>query len=72
MTPVWKVYRDHEYRAAVKYPEDAAALVAALGDGTVLRHGHGRIVWREGSEEFPAGESYDRFADVVTARAARP
>jgi hypothetical protein len=64
--PEWKVYRDKEYVAAFKYAEDAAMLVACAGGE--IRHGHNLVVWREGAEEFPAGESYDRAARIMKHR----
>lgn len=65
-TPQWKVYRAGEYVAACKYAEDAACLVSMAGG--VVKHGHSLIVWREGSEEFSAGESYDRAAQIMESR----
>lgn len=65
-TPQWKVYRDKEYVAACKYPEDAAILVSAAGG--VVKHGHSLVVWTEGSEDFSAGESYDNAATVMADR----
>lgn len=73
-SPRWKVYSaDGEYRAACKYPEDAASLVSFLGDGATLRDGHRvrDVVWREGAEDQPAGESFDHVAAVATARRGR-
>lgn len=65
-SPQWKVYRGKEYVAACKYAEDAAAMVSLAG-GTV-KHGHGLLVWTEGSEEFSAGDSYDRAAQIMERR----
>jgi hypothetical protein len=65
--PQWKIYRDGEYVAACKHPEDAAALVAMSGG--VVKLGHSVIVWCEGSEEFEAGDSYDRAASIMQQRA---
>ena len=70
-TPRFKVYAaDGEYRAAFKYPEDAAALIAMLGDGSTIRDGHDRrdIAWNEGREAQPASESYDYVEQVVRER----
>jgi hypothetical protein len=70
-SPQFKVYSaSNEYRAALKYAEDAAAFVAILGDGATIRHGHSakEIVWREGEEEFSASESYERAATRMYAR----
>jgi hypothetical protein len=62
--PSWKVYSDSgEYLASCKYPEHAAALVAALGvDGTTIRWVHVLTVWTEGVDGH-AGESYDVVAE---------
>lgn len=65
-TPPWKVYRDGEYVAACKYAEDAAALVAMSGG--IIEHGHSLVVWREGEEDFSAGESYDEAAELMFKR----
>ena len=65
-SPRWKIYRDGEYIGCAKYAEDAAVLVAVSGG--LVRDGHHRIVWREGKEEFPAGESYDRAGAVMRER----
>ena len=65
-SPQWKVYRDGEYVAACKYAEDAAAMVSVSGG--VVKHGHSLIVWREGSEKYSAGESYDGAARVMEQR----
>ena len=55
---VWKVFsQDGEYRASVRYPEDAARLLTGLGDGTTLRFGHAKsgIVWNQSClEHAPA------------------
>jgi hypothetical protein len=65
-TPPWKVYRNGEYVASCKYPEDAAMLVSASGG--VVKHGHSLTVWTEGREEFSAGESYDQAAATMEQR----
>ena len=71
-SPSWKVYTAAgEYIAAVKLPEYGAMILAGLGqDGATLRFGHGRggIYWTEGSESFPANESYDGVAETVWKR----
>lgn len=72
-SPRWKVYsRQGEYLAAVKYPEDAAALVSCLSDGATIRDGHParRTVWTEGAEDQPAGESFDHVAHTIADRVA--
>ena len=65
-SPAWKVYRDKEYVAAFKYAEDAAAFIGCM-PGEV-RHRHGLVVWREGHESFPAAESYDQAARIMSQR----
>lgn len=65
-SPQWKIYREGEYVGCCKYAEDAAALVSVSGG--VVKHGHSLIVWREGHEEFSAGESYDRAAEIMQKR----
>jgi len=49
------------------YLEDAAALVAFLGEGATIRSRR-RVYWREGSEVQAAAESYDFVAETVVAR----
>jgi hypothetical protein len=67
--PQFKIYKaDGEYVAACKYAEDAAALVAVLGTGTTIRLGHRFVVWTEGAEAIPAGESYDTVAATIAER----
>ena len=68
-TPIWKIYDSQgKYVAACTYSEDAAAVVSLHGDGATIRHGHSPIVWRNGSEDFDAGESYDRTAALIMDR----
>jgi hypothetical protein len=67
-SPQFKVYRGKEYVAAFKYAEDAAAFVAVLGEGAMIRHGHRLVLWHEGHEEFSAWESYDRAAEIMFGR----
>ena len=69
-SPDYKVYNRSEYVAACKYPEDAAAIVAAYGEGATIRFGHRAkdTVWREGKEDQSAGDSYDFAAAVVADR----
>lgn len=67
--PFWKVYsRDGVYLASFVDAADAACFIAALGTGATLRAGHRHIVWREGAETQPAGESYDHVATVADER----
>jgi hypothetical protein len=70
-TPRWKLYNPQGgYVAACKHLEDAACLVALYGTGATIRDGHSKadVVWTEGAEAFPAGESYDRVAQVAEDR----
>jgi hypothetical protein len=61
--PRFKVYdAQGNYQAACKEPEAAGVLVSFYGDGATIRDGHARVVWREGSEDQPASESYDHVA----------
>lgn len=69
-SPKFKIYRDKEYVGAVKFAEDAAALVGVSGMG-VVKYDHKHIVWREGSEPFPAGDSWDLAAQYMNYRVAR-
>lgn len=67
----FKIYdADGIYQAATNRAEEAGAIVALLGDGSVIKDGlnNRRIVWREGKEAIPAGESYDVVAQTVYAR----
>lgn len=48
------------------YAEDAAMVIAGSGRGQIT---YGRtILWDEGKEDQPAGESYDHVAEVCMAR----
>lgn len=67
-SPQYKIYAGKEYVASVKYLEDAAALAAFRGDGTTVRFGHSTLLWTEGQEEIPAGESFDRAANIMRKR----
>lgn len=65
-SPQFKIYnKGGEYVASCKYLEDCASLAALYGDGATVRLGHSTIIWREGEEEIPAGESYDRAAEIM-------
>ena len=62
--PRFKVYTaGGEYVAACKFPEDAAAICAAYGEGATIRDGHARVVFTNGAEA-DAGDSYDAVARV--------
>jgi hypothetical protein len=73
-SPEFKIYdAAGEYQAACKEPELAAAVVAVLGEGSTIRHGHlsKDIVWTEGKDGH-AAESYDltrdRILETLSAR----
>lgn len=73
-SPQFKVYsKSGEYLASVKYAEDAAILLGALGQGTTLRYGHSirQVLWREGYESFSAAESYDATAKEIQDRLSK-
>jgi len=66
-----KVYsRDGNYLASCVEPEGAAALVAMAATGATIRNGHAlkNVVWTEGKEAQPAGESYDLVAQTIIER----
>lgn len=68
-SPKFKVFTPQgEYEASCKSVETAAAVVSFLGNGATIRYQRVWIVWREGSEEIPASESYDRVATIVLER----
>jgi len=61
--PNWKVYGPNgEFEASTKRPETAAAIVALLGDGSIIKWRHKLVVWREGLEDQAAADSYDFVA----------
>ena len=67
-SPQWKVYNAvGTYQAACKEIEAAAALVGFYGDGSTIKHGHGKTVWTEGVDGF-AYESYDKVALIANER----
>ena len=71
-THLWKVYTaDKEYVGSVKYPSDAAALVAAYGEGATIRYGHRvkDIMFTDGEDGVSAGDSYDEAAEIAMTRA---
>lgn len=70
-SPSLKIFNPSgEYIGCVKHYEDAACLVALYGTGAQVRYGHNKrnSLWTEGSEEFLAGESYDRAGAVMRER----
>jgi len=67
-TPKYKVISpDGDYVAACRYAEDAANLVGIYGPGAKIKL-DGRIIWREGSEEISAGDSFDRAREIIHGR----
>lgn len=64
--PRFKIYRDGEYIAAVKYLEDAAA-IAGMTIGTEVRDGHTKrdIIFTEGKEKVLAADSWDGAASFM-------
>ena len=66
-SPQFKIYREGEYVASVKYLEDAAAIVSVSGG--VVKYQHKYTIWTEGSEEFSAGDSFDAAAEIMRERA---
>lgn len=72
-TPRLKVHNPSgEYIASCKHYEDAACLVALYGVGAFVKHAdlsrRNDVIWREGSERIPAGESYDEAASIMIER----
>lgn len=66
----WKIHSETgTYEGEAVFGELAAAMVAVLGDGSTVRTAGGQVVWREGAEEFSAGESYDNAAETFRERA---
>lgn len=43
-------------------------MVAFLGHGATIRHGHVQIVWSEGHEATTASESIDAATHTIVAR----
>ena len=63
-SPIWKVFsKDGEYLASFKYPEDAACLVTARGEGMTLRLGHAKNWTVFTATDEP--ESYDGVALIA-------
>lgn len=63
----WIVEQDEEIVGKLRYPEDAAYVVANCGDGATIRYGR-KVVWTEGAEEFNAADSYDGVAELALKR----
>lgn len=68
-TPRFKIYDDQGiYQAATRDATLAAVVVGVGGfDGWTVKV-NGRIVWRQGSEEFSAADSYDDAAMLIYDR----
>ncbi len=60
-----------EYLGSLKYVEDAAAMVAILGDGATVRNGHAKrdTIYTQGADG-DAGESYDVAGELMRSRIA--
>ena len=70
-SPPWKVFNPSgEYVASCKHAEDAAAIVAAYGDGAKISYRRDFTAWHEGKEEGAASESYDIVRRVCHRRLA--
>jgi hypothetical protein len=70
-SPELKIYNSQgEYIGCLKHYEDAACICASYGSGATVRYGHQKrnTIWKEGAEEFSAGESYDRSGDKMRRR----
>lgn len=59
---------DGEPCAALHHADHAAALVSVLGEGACVADPNGTVLWSEGEESFPAGESYDEAAELMHTR----
>ena len=68
-TPKLKVIIDGKYVASCEYPEDALMIVSGNGRGSIS-YDRRVTLWQEGSEEIPAGESYDQAAEIMLNRLA--
>lgn len=68
--PRFKLYdAGKKYIGCLKTLEDCAAVIQHYQGGTI-RDGHKKVLWTEGQEEQPAGESYDFCAEVCNQRIA--
>lgn len=66
------VFNDGNLQVGIlRHPEDAAALVAVLGDGAQIRGRDGCLLWWEGHERSSAGASYDVAAKLMRQRLVR-
>ena len=66
-SPDFKIYRYGTYVAACKHPEDAACLIG-MSSASVVKYRHQQVIWREGQEDQPAGDSWDHAAAVMLSR----
>lgn len=67
--PAYKVYdAQGTYQAACKEIAAAAVLMGFYGCGATIRLEHRIVLWTEGAEGQPAGESYDHVAEVAAQR----
>ena len=64
---VWQVYdADGAWMGTIRVPELAAKIAADMGVGARVDY-HGVVVWREGREEFRAGDGNIASAAMVIA-----
>lgn len=68
MALTWKIYLGRDLIGAVKTPEVAAELAGRYLDASVKHNG--RVVWREGKEEFTAHETPGAASITMRDRAA--
>ena len=67
-SPVFKVFRNGEYVASCKYPEDAAA-ICGMGGDCCVKYGHkGPVIYHHKNDNEIAGNSWDDAADLMVAR----
>ncbi|MGI9306586.1 MAG: hypothetical protein ACR2P5_04700 [Gammaproteobacteria bacterium] len=66
-SPKFKVYVHGKYIAACKHPEDAAAIIAAYGQGQI-RLDHRHVLFEQGKDEPDATDSYDAVATLALKR----
>jgi hypothetical protein len=72
-SPRFKVYSPAgNYLGCMKEIEDCTAVVILNGDGSTIRDGHKKIIWKEGDEELPAAESYDYVSETCWSRIYDP
>lgn len=65
-SPKWKIYNAQgEYRGCTKSPEEAAALVFAIGEGATIRLEHRVLCWTEGVDQARGQTDQARRDDVA-------